>query len=113
MLEKKIGKITNVKFGRGGYQDAMMGISVSLGSDKDSWSVGDFKGTWGVDTEVSEYAKWTEEDRQKHFGEVMTFVNELLLKAKKYNVADLKGVPVEVTFEGNTLKSWRILEEVL
>ena len=25
----------------------------------------------------------------------------------------LKGKPVEVTFEGNTLKEWRILTEVL
>jgi hypothetical protein len=113
MIEKKIGKITNVKFGRGGYQDAMMGIQVSLGSEKDCWGVSDFRGDWGVDTEASVYASWSEEDRLMNFGKVVSYVNELLLQAKVYDVASLKGIPIEATFEGNTLKSWRVLEEVL
>jgi len=31
-MEKKLGKIENVKFGIGGYQDAMIGLHVTLGN---------------------------------------------------------------------------------
>jgi hypothetical protein len=43
----------------------------------------------------------------------MRYVSKLLKEAKVDSVDKLKGKPVEVTFEGNTLKSWRILTEVL
>jgi hypothetical protein len=33
--------------------------------------------------------------------------------AKVNSVDRLKGVPVEATFDGNLLKEWRILTEVL
>ena len=32
-MEKKLGKIENVKFGIGGYQDAMIGLHVTLGNN--------------------------------------------------------------------------------
>ena len=35
MSEKRIGKIKNISFGMGGYDDAMLGISITLGSDLD------------------------------------------------------------------------------
>lgn len=112
-MEKRIGKIEYVKFGYGGYQDAMFGISITLSSKKDCWGVCDFKGAWGMCTKVTERTKWTEDDRRKQFADTMIFIDELMLKAKVTDVNDLRGVPVEVTFEGNTLKEWRILEEVL
>ena len=34
-MEKKLGKIQSVRFGHGGYQDACIGISVTLGDG--SW----------------------------------------------------------------------------
>jgi hypothetical protein len=43
----------------------------------------------------------------------MRYVSTLLKEAKVNSVDMLKGKPVEVTFDGNTLKSWRILTEVL
>jgi hypothetical protein len=43
----------------------------------------------------------------------MRFVSKLLKEAKVNSVDKLKGIPVEVTFDGNILKDWRILTEVL
>ncbi len=112
-MRKEIGKIKSVSFGYGGYQDAMFGLSVTLGSDKECWGVGDFNGAWSISTKVTERTKWTEADRREQFADTMVFVNELLIKAKIKNVNELNGIPVEVTFDGNTLKEWRILEEVI
>lgn len=114
LREKKIGKIKNVSFGIGGYQDCMIGISFDLGSDKECWGVGSFKGAWSPSQiKVSEHSKWTEEDRSKQLDETMRYIDDLLYRAKKQDVMKLVGVPVEVTFDGNTLKEWRILEEVI
>lgn len=111
-MEKRLGKITSVRFGLGGYQDACLGLSVSLGDG--SWGVGDFKGTWDAESiKRSEYTKWTEEDRSKGYDETMRFVSKLLKEAKVDSVDKLKDIPVEVTFDGNMLKEWRILTEVI
>lgn len=40
MLEVKLGKINKVKFGSGGYDDAMFGVTFDLGGQ--GWGVGDF-----------------------------------------------------------------------
>ena len=111
MIEKHIGKIERVSFGYGGYQDAQFGISVTLSSG--CLAVGDFKGTWSLDIEHTEHCKWTEADRDKQYAELCRFVNRLMKDAKVKSVEKLKDVPVEWTSEGNTLKSWRILTEVL
>lgn len=111
-MEKRLGKITSVRFGHGGYQDAMLGLSVSLGDG--SWGVGDFKGTWDAESiKRSEYTKWTEEDRSTGYDETMRFVSKLLKEAKVDTIDKLKDIPVEVTFDGNLLKEWRILTEVI
>lgn len=109
--EKKIGKIKSISFGMGGYQDACLGVSVSLGSEKECWGVGDFRGTWADGP--SQYAKWTVEDQSKTWAEMVRWVAGLLKSAKVSSLDKLKGIPVEVEFEGLSLKSWRILEEVL
>jgi hypothetical protein len=106
---KELGSIKKADFGWGGYQDAMLGFSFELGGQ--SWGVSDFKGAWGI--ERTDRAQWTEADRIGELGNASLFVRELLTKAKKQRVAQLVGVPIEVTFESNTLKSWRVLEEVL
>lgn len=109
MIEKKLGKINRVKFGSGGYDDAMFGITFELGGQ--GWGVGDFWGTWTGDP--SPYAKWTKEDQLRIRGETMGKIMDLMQKAKVNDLNKLQGVPVEITFESMTLKSWRILEEVL
>lgn len=43
----------------------------------------------------------------------MRFISKLLKEAKVDEVYQLKGKPVEVTFEGNMLKEWRLLTEVI
>jgi hypothetical protein len=43
----------------------------------------------------------------------MRYISSLLKDAKVDSVDKLKGKPVEVTLDGNQLKSWRILTEVL
>jgi hypothetical protein len=108
-MEKKLGRIASISFGWGGYQDAMIGLSVSL--EGNGWGVGDFKGAWGI--ERTDYCEWSEDDRVRQLGEAAIFLRDLLIKAKKQTISELKGTPVEVEFDGMALKSWRILEEVL
>jgi len=111
-MGKKLGKIQDVSFGLGGYQGAMIGIHVTLGNE--GWSVGDSRANWDAEQiECTEYTQWTEEDRDGWYAEIMRYVSKLLEDAKVDSVDKLKGKPVEVTFEGNTLKEWRILTEVL
>lgn len=111
-MEKKLGKIESVRFGHGGYQDAMLGLSVTLSAK--GWGVNDFKGNWDAELiKCTENTKWTEEDRDKGYSDTMRFVSKLLKEAKVDNVSKLKGVPVECSFEGTMLKEWRILTEVL
>ena len=112
MTEKKIGKISRCVFGVGGYQDAMMGLHFTF--EGKGWGVGHTNSTWDPNhVEVTEHTKWTEEDRSQHFDEQVRLLSDLLKDAKKSFVHELQGTPVEVTFEGNNLKSFRILTEVL
>lgn len=110
-FKKQIGKIQSINFGKGGYQDVMVGISITLGSDTEHWGVSDFKGAWGHKRRGEMH--WTEEDRIKRLGEMVMWFNDLLEKAKAENINELIGKPVEVTFEDNQLSEWRILSEVL
>lgn len=113
MSDKRIGKIKNVSVGFGGYQGEQLGISVTLGSDKDSWGVGDFHGTWGPRIKHTEHCKWTEAERQGQYAEAMSYLGGLLVAAKKEHAAQLVGVPVEVEFDGTSLVGWRVLEEAI
>jgi len=111
-MEKKLGKIEAVKFGIGGYQDAMIGLHVTLGNN--GWGVVDSRSAWDAETiKWSKSCKWTEADRDKQYAELLRYVSKLLKDAKVDSVDKLKGVPVEVTFDGNMLKEWRVLTEVL
>lgn len=111
-MEKKLGKIKGVRFGLGGYQHAMIGLTVELGAN--GWGVNDFKGNWDAEQiKCTENTKWTEEDRDIGYSDTMRFVSKLLKDAKVESVDQLKDVPVEVTLEGMMLKEWRILTEVI
>lgn len=109
MEKKELGKITNVSFGRGGYQDAMLGINFSL--EGSGWGVCDYWGFWEGDPD--KYHEWTLGDQTKYWGEMVRKIGKLLADAKRSDVSSLAGVPIEVTFNGVTLQSWRILTEVL
>lgn len=111
-MEKRLGKLKDVKFGHGGYQDACIGLSVTISGD--GWGVGDSRTSWDANMiEHNDRCKWTEADRDKEYSEIMHYVSDLLAAAKVGSVDKLNGLPVEATFEGNTLKEWRILTEVL
>ena len=111
-MEKKLGKIENVKFGIGSHQDAKIGLYVTLGNNV--WSVRDSRSTWDAERiKWSENCKWTEDDRDKQYAELLRYLSKLLKDAKVDSVDKLKGIPVEVTFDGNILKEWRVLTETL
>lgn len=112
MEDKLLGKIDSVRFGLGGYQDSMLGLHISFVGT--GWGVCTSDSTWDYETvECSKYAKWTEEDRTELMVKTLKNVSKYLKEAKVSSVDKLKGIPVEVTFENNTIKSWRILTEVL
>lgn len=108
-MRKELGKIVSARFGIGGYQDCMIGLSLEF-SMKGS-SVGTFIGTWAI--QRSEHAKWSEEERLAELGRTVMKLAELLEKIRGQDVSDLLGIPVELTFDGQMLKDWRLLEEVL
>ena len=113
MNRKQLGKIQKVMVGIAGYQDCMLGVGFVLGGE--GWGVHTgWTGSWcpGM-VDPSEHAKWTEEDRSKNFDAAMRLLGETLRKAKKTDVSQLEGVPIEAEFDGQTLVSWCVLEEVL
>ena len=109
-MRKELGKIQRFEIGLGGYDDAMFGLSVTLGG-KDGWGVQDFNGTWT--REPDDRCKWTREEQSLHWAAVCRQVIGLMKQAKVKTTAEMVGIPVEATFDGNKLSSWRILEEVL
>lgn len=112
MNEKVLGKITKVEFGFGGYQDAQMGLSLTF-EGKD-WGVSKFIcGGWNNSINPSEYSKWNEDDRSDNRIKMINEIDKVLTDAKVDHVSQLKNKPVEVEFEGNVIKEWRILTEVL
>ena len=111
-LEKRLGKIQDIKFGMGGYQDAQIGVTLTICGGKDScWAVGSFDGFWVI--ERSERCKWTEIQRRESLGDTVMRIKDWLEQAGISDLAALQGKPVEATFEGSMLKSWRLLTEVL
>lgn len=113
MPSRYLGKIQTVKFGLGGYDDCMIGLTIDFRFNG-CHGVADFKGTWcpGV-VDAGKYSGWSEEDRSRSFDELMRFIAKLLLDTKRKDISELSGAPVEIEIEGNVLQSWRILTEVL
>lgn len=111
-VKKELGRISDVYFGLGGYQEAMIGIHLQFSFD--CCGVGDSKCAWDANCiKWSKSCEWSEKDRSAQYDEIVRFVSDLLSQAKVDDVAKLKGKPVELTFDGMSLKSWRILTEVL
>lgn len=110
--EKRLAKIKNVRFGHGGYQGMQFGLYLGFGGE--GWGVSTFEGAWDPTLmERSEHAAWTEVDRSKELDNLCRNVSKYLSQAKVDDVAELKDKPVEITFEGQIMKSWRLLTEVI
>lgn len=106
---KMLGYIESISFGIGGYNESMFGLTVNLHGD--GCGVSSFDGTWAFPP--SDRAKWTEQDRRDHYADMCIRIIELLNQAKVDDVSKLKGKPVEIELDGNLLKSWRLLTEVI
>ena len=107
---KFLGKIKDIYFG---MNEGQTGLFISLGS---SSGVGTFtsNSVWDpIDIEPDENHKWTNKDRDKRIAEIFKRMSRLMHDAKVKKLDDLKNIPVEMTFEGNILKEWRILAEVI
>jgi hypothetical protein len=109
MIGTRLGKITHAEFGLGGYQDVCIGIHISMMGD--GWGTSTTSSSW--DPNLRKSGEWTEEERNARYGEIVRYISDLLRDAKCNSVSELRGKPIEATFEGQTLKSWRILKEVL
>ena len=111
-MTKELGKIEKVRFGHCGYQESCLGISFVLTGK--GWGLVDSKSTWDAELiKHTENSQWSEKDRDKQYSEIMRYVSKLLKDAKVSNISELQGKPIEVTLDGNLLKEWRILNEVL
>lgn len=109
-MRTELGKIENISIGACGYQEAMFGISLTFSGK--GWGVSTtIVGGWN--TEIGPLTKWTEADRLDGIGKAFNEIRLKMNEAKVDDVIKLKGVPVECTFDGNKLKSWRILTEVI
>lgn len=111
-MRKELGKIENIRFGIGGYQEAMIGVHITLSGE--GWGVCTNDSAWDANMiKHTEHCKWTESDRDKQYSDIVRKISDLLKAAKVDSLDKLKGKPVEATFDGMTLSSWRILTEVL
>ena len=77
-VETKLGRISNISLGTGGYDDAMFGVSVTL-SFSDSTGVGDFKGTWAT---YPKSAKYSAEEWDALHAEAYQWLRELMANAR-------------------------------
>jgi len=96
MTGKVLGKIRSATFGINDVD--MLGVTFDLAGE--SWACGEF---WG---EVPKFINVS-------FGKIALRIRKLLLAAKKDSIEELAGTPIEAEFDGNLLKSWRVLTEVV
>lgn len=112
MSEKVLGKIDRISLGMGGYQGVMFGLHIDF-KLSNGYHVSDSDCFWGYDIKVGKLTKWSESDREQEWGKIMTRIAKLCHQARVNSFDKLMGIPVEVEIENDSLKSWRILEEVL
>ena len=114
-ISRKLGHISKVEFGIGGYNEGEIGLSVTLsGPDENLWGCISTKMAWDYcRVKHAHYCKWTEEERGDQYVEIVRYISTLLKDAKVNSLSELKGKPIEATFEGMMLVDWRVLTEVL
>jgi hypothetical protein len=120
-LEKRRGKILNVKFGFSTTTRDRIGVIVVLG-DTDApivWTSktcqsrpGHLSAIDAMSTVVDAYALY-QQCIDCTAEALMSYIADLLEQAGVLLVDGLIGKPVEMTCDGKILKSWRILTEVL
>lgn len=109
-----LGKIKSIEFGITGYNEMMLGYSIEFSLDGGTMGVATSEGFLDYNrVKYSEHCKWTEEERDIGMVDMLKRLSDVLKQAKVNTIDKLKNIPVEVTLEGNTFKSWRVLTEVL
>lgn len=108
MTEKILGKIDFAEYGR--YPDRPFLFGLMLGFS--------FRGAGCASgsrytLNISKECRWSGEERAAAMVKNTEFVYDLLSAAGCDYVSGLVGKPVEVVFENNTFKEFRILTEVL
>lgn len=113
-MTKEIGKIKSISLGFGGYQDAMFGVIVELGTDGSGWGCMDFKGTWDSRSAKGKNEAWILE-RDQIYAKTQLFIERIMLVFFASSMIDLVGIPVEAVFDSpnGRLASWRVLTEAL
>lgn len=112
--EKVLGKIKSISFGITGYNDMMLGYSIEFSLDGGSRGVITSQGFLDYNrVKHSEHCEWTEQERDTGMINMLKKLSDVLKLAKVDTIDKLKNIPVEVTLEGDTFKSWRVLTEVL
>lgn len=106
--DKWLAKIVSVRFGYGGYQEAQFGVWFDFSGG--GFGISDGRGQWAS---WSKSCEWTKESRIVAWGEMVDWIKGIMKEAKVHSLNELKGKPVEITTENSSLKSWRILTEVL
>ena len=116
-METKLGKIKSCELV---IQDSGIGFVFDLSIESGSSGVIDSTNKWKTVREVKQRIeathnryKWTVEDRNNCLISAVDHINQLMNDAKVYKFSDLKNVPIEVTLDGFSLVSFRILTEVL
>lgn len=110
--EKKLGKISDFKFGFVGYQDAHFGLSLSF--EGEGWGCSTcITSGWNDSIKVNKNMSWSEDDRSNLKIQLVTKINKLLKDAKVQCITQLKNIPVELEFENQQIKDFRVLTEVL
>lgn len=105
-MQKELGKISAVSFGRNSDRPFMFGLELTLSGK--GW------GTFAtISANLSDTCTWGEDERNAAFFEVCRKINKLLEDANVNSIDKLVGIPVEVTFVNHILKDYRILTEVL
>lgn len=113
-MEKVLGKIKSITFGIGGYNDAMLGYDIEFSLDGGSRGTFISNGFFDFNrVKHTEHCKWSLQDREDAAVIMLKDLSDILAKAKVLTVDKLVNIPVEVSIDRNSIKSWRVLEEVL
>ena len=104
-----LGKIDFAEFGTDKDRPFFMGLHLIFSMQ----GCGVGNGMNGL-VNISKHCKWdSQKERHLHITQMVDNIADVLDQAKVNYVSELKGIPVEITIENNTFKSFRILTEVL
>jgi hypothetical protein len=99
MNNKKLGKIESAEFG---YCEYMFGLHLTLSGNG-----------WSVSAGIWYNPAYKNESVELYSIKMLDRVQKILKDAGVRSVSELKGKPIEASFDGNLLKDFRILTEVI